>query len=103
ASPEGLVHVPETLYMWRRNPHSIVHQPAAWERVVRCIERIVLEGAQRRQIEVVRAVRLGRARPSDLTHYALYDSRGEQLRAPYVDYEELSLRVPASADPATSS
>ena len=82
AGPEGLVHVPETLYLYRRNPRSVVHQPDEWKLIVRCIERIVLEGAQRRGIDVVRAVRLGRAKPFDITHYALFDASGLQLRAP---------------------
>ena len=103
AGPEGLALVPETLYLYRRNPRSVVHQPAEWKRIVRCIERVVLEGAQRRGIDVVRAVRLGRAKPSDITHYALFDARGEQLCAPYVDYDELSLRSPAGTGPAAAS
>jgi hypothetical protein len=103
SGPAGLTLVPETLYLYRRNPASIVHQPAEWEVVVSCIERIVAEGAQRRGLDVARAVRLGRAKPSDLTHYGLYDARGKQLRAPYVDYDELSLRPPTGADPSTAA
>jgi glycosyltransferase involved in cell wall biosynthesis len=96
AGPEGVAHVPETLYLYRRNPRSVVHQPDEWKLIVRCIERIVLEGAQRRGIDVARAVRLGRAKPFDITHYGLFDASGRQLRAPYVDYDELSLRWPAA-------
>ena len=70
---------------------------------MRCIERVVLEGAQRRGIDVVRAARLGRAKPSDITHYALFDAHGEQLRAPYVDYDELSLRSAALTGPDAAS
>jgi glycosyltransferase involved in cell wall biosynthesis len=95
AGPEALALVPETLYLYRRNPRSVVHQPAEWKRIVACIEQVVREGAQRRGIDVVRAERLGRAKPFDITHYALFDASGEQLRAPYVDYDELSLRPAA--------
>jgi glycosyltransferase involved in cell wall biosynthesis len=103
AGPESVAHVPRTLYLYRRNPRSVVHQADEWKLIVRCIERIVLEGAQRRGIDVVRAVRLGRAKPFDITHYALFDASGEQLRAPYVDYEELSLRSLAVTEPDASS
>jgi len=103
AGPEGLVHVPETLYLYRRNPRSVVHQPDEWKLIVRCNERIVLEGAQRRGIDVARAVRLGRAKPFDITHYALFDASGRQLRAPYVDYDELSLRWPAATEADAAS
>ena len=103
AGPEGLVHVPGTLYLYRRNPRSVVHQPDEWKLIVRCIERIVLEGAQRRGIDVARAVRLGRAKPFDITHYALFDASGGQLRAPYVDYDELSLRWPAATEADAAS
>ena len=103
AGPEGLVHVPETLYLYRRNPRSVVHQPDEWKLIVRCNERIVLEGAQRRGIDVARAVRLGRAKPFDITHYALFDASGGQLRAPYVDYDELSLRWPAATEADAAS
>lgn len=103
AGPESLVLVPETLYLYRRNTHSVVHQPSEWQVIVRCIERIMLEGAQRRGVDVERAVRLGRAKPFDITHYALFDASGEQLRAPYVDYDELSLRSFAAIDPDAAS
>ena len=103
AGPEALVLAPETLYLYRRNPRSIVHQPAEWKRAVRNIERIVAEGAQRRGIDVVRAVRLGRAKATDVAHYALFDASGEQLRAPYVDYDELGLRSPALTAPDAAS
>lgn len=103
AGPQGIAHVPGTLYMYRRNPRSVVHQAREWELIVRCNERIVLEGAQRRGIDVVRAERLGRAKPFDITHYALFDGRGRQLRAPYVDYDELSLRSFAATEPDAAS
>jgi len=103
AGPEGLVHVPETLYLYRRNPRSVVHQPDEWKLIVRCNERIVLEGARRRAIDVAGAVRLGRAKPFDITHYALFDASGRQLRAPYVDYDELSLRWPAATEADAAS
>lgn len=104
ASPDALVLVPETLYYWRQNPLSLIHQEGEWARkIVPSTERIVLEGAQRRGVDVVRAARLGRARPSDLTHYALFGADGRQLRVPYFDYEELSLRSSPDGAAATAA
>lgn len=98
AGADGLVLVPETLYRYRRHAASIVNDPAAWERVVASIERIVLEGAQRRGLDVVRAQRLGRAeRPADVAHYALYDGAGRRLSVPWFDYDELALVDTASS------
>ena len=95
---EGLVLVPETLYRYRRHPASVVHDPAAWERVVACVERIVLEGAQRRGVGAVRAQRIGRAeRPADVAHYALFDGAGRRMSAPWFDYDELRLAAIASS------
>lgn len=98
AGAASLVLVPETLYRYRRHPASVVHDPGAWERVVACIERIVLEGAQRRGLDVVRAQRLGRAeRPADVAHYALFDRADRRLSALWFDYDELRLAAIASS------
>jgi hypothetical protein len=98
SGPDSLALVPKVLYLYRRHGRSLVQDPATWRRVVPCVERIVLEGARRRGIDVVRAERIGRARePADAAHYALFRQSGERLGAPWFDYDELGLSDVASS------
>lgn len=84
--------VPETLYYYRDNPHSIVHQPELYKRLIASIERIIVEAAQRRGFDVQRAKRIGRALPTHAAHYVLLNSGGVRIEAPYFDYETCRLK-----------
>ena len=64
--------VPETLYHYRDNPYSIVHQPDLYTKLITNIERIIVEAAQRRGFDIVAASRMGRALRTHAAHYALF-------------------------------
>jgi glycosyltransferase involved in cell wall biosynthesis len=80
------------LYLYRDNPESLVHQRDALEEVRRTRDRILVEAARRRGLDVVSARRLGRAMPTHTPVYELVRQNGERLGAPYLDYESLALR-----------
>jgi len=92
-SPEvNFALVPETLYYYRDNPYSIVRNQHLYTRLIANIESIIVEAAQRRGFDVVRAKRIGRALPTHAAHYVLFDSSGARIKAPYFDYETYRIR-----------
>lgn len=93
--------VPETLYCYRDNPYSIVHQPDLYARLIANIERIIVESAERRGFDVQRAKRIGRALPTHAAHYVLLDSGGIRVEAPYFDYETCRLKPEYLSDLAS--
>ena len=84
--------IPETLYYYRDNPDSIVNKPDLYVRLIENIERIIVEAAQRREFDVQRAKRIGRALPTHAAHYVLLNSDGARIEAPYFDYETCRLK-----------
>jgi glycosyltransferase involved in cell wall biosynthesis len=92
AGPAGMVLMPRKLYSYRHHTASMMRQRDLREEVVRTRERIFVEAARRRGLDVERSVRLGRATPTHAPHYALFDSAGERISVPYFDYDTLAIR-----------
>jgi glycosyltransferase involved in cell wall biosynthesis len=88
--PLRIAHVPEVLYHYRDNPDGICNS-ARYPRLISNIESIMADEMGRRLGEAVATRRVGRC---PRTHVALYQHStmdGSVVRAPYVDYEELSV------------
>ena len=92
AGPEGMVLVPRKLYSYRHHAANMMRQRDLREEVVRTRERSIVEAARRRGLDVEHCARLGRATPTHAPHYALFDSAGERISAPYFDYDNLAIR-----------
>jgi hypothetical protein len=88
--PLRIGHVPEVLYHYRDNPEGIC-QSAQYPRLIGNIESIMADEMGRRLGTAVTTRRIGRC---PVTYAALYQhstADGSVVRAPYVDYEELSV------------
>ena len=99
--PGRVGHVPEVLYHYRDNPEGICHS-AQYSRLIGNIESIMAEEMGHRLGVAVATRRIGRC-PS--THAALYQHSsgdGSIVRAPYLDYDAVSVVDPATL-PAISS
>lgn len=83
--------IPEYLYYYRDNPDSISHQKDNYTLLINNISKILVEGAQRRKFDVQKAERIGRVKPTNAAHYALYNSANELLKFPYLDYDTLKI------------
>lgn len=83
--------IAEYLYYYRNNPSSICHQPDKYFTLIKNIRNILVESAQRRGYDVHKAVRVGRAKPTNAAHYALYDSKQRLIELPYFDLNSLKI------------
>ena len=79
--------VPEYLYYYRNNPNGVTNNPVLRNQVVAGIEQVISEAAIRRGFDVHMVRRLGRAYPTNSSHYALYDRGQIRIEVPYYDYE----------------
>jgi glycosyltransferase involved in cell wall biosynthesis len=94
-TPLRIGHVPEVLYHYRDNPEGICHSPL-YSRLIGNIESILAAEMGARLGEQVRTERAGRC---PVTHVALYrhaTADGSTVRAPYVDYDAMSVVDPAT-------
>jgi glycosyltransferase involved in cell wall biosynthesis len=95
--PGRIGHIPEVLYHYRDNPEGICHS-AQYPRLIGNIESIMAEEMGSRLGAAVTTRRIGRC-PS--TYAALYQHSsgdGSIVRAPYLDYDAVSV---VDAGPAT--
>lgn len=94
--PPRIGHVPEVLYHYRDNPEGICHSPL-YTRLISNIESILATEMTARLGEEVTTERIGRCA---LTHVALYrhsTADGSVVRAPYLNYDSLSVVDGAAA------
>jgi O-antigen biosynthesis protein len=100
--PGRVGHVPEVLYHYRDNPEGICHS-AQYPRLIANIESIMAEEMGRRRGEAVATRRIGRCPRTFAALYQHSTGGGSRVRAPYLDYEELSVvDVGAATLPAVS-
>lgn len=84
--------IAETLYLYRRNPSSIVHHRDLYARLVANIQRILVVAAKRRGFPITAARRLGLA-TTFAAHYELATTDGRRVRVPWFDYANQCLKV----------
>jgi glycosyltransferase involved in cell wall biosynthesis len=94
--PGRVGHVPEVLYHYRDNPDGICHSDQ-YPRLIRNIEKIMSEEMGRRLGVAVTTRRIGRCPTTSAALYRHSIADGSIVRAPYVDYESVSILDPGSA------
>jgi len=96
-TPGRIGHVPEVLYHYRDNPDGICHS-AQYSRLIENIESIMAEEMGNRLGVAVTTRRVGRCSATFAALYQHSTGDGSIVRAPYVNYDTLSV-----VDPATLS
>lgn len=92
-SPDDrIVLIPECVYRYRDNPHSLTHNQGFFSKWINGIEQTLVQAAQRRGFDVRRADRIGPAKPSNMDHYVLYSSNETIIKCPYFDYSTSSIK-----------
>jgi glycosyltransferase involved in cell wall biosynthesis len=95
--PGRIGHVPEVLYHYRDNPEGICHS-AQYSRLIGNIESIMAEEMGNRLGAAVTTRRIGRCPATFAALYQHSSGDGSIVRAPYLDYDAVSV---VDADPAT--
>lgn len=93
--PLRIGHVPEVLYHYRDNPEGICHS-AQYPRLISNIEAILAGEMGRRLGAAVTTRRIGRCPVTNAALYRHSIADGSIVRAPYIDYETVSIVDPAS-------